>query len=431
MKNFERYQRYHRAVEFIDSLSNLPIFPDYMSLQTAHPKIYLDRMRYFLKLVSNPERGFKFVHITGTSGKGTVATMIHNSLATSGKKSGLFTSPFVVSPIEKIAVGESYIAPEEFADLVEEIKPAIDKANTASRFGRPSHFEIYFAVALLYFKKKKCDFAVIEVGCGGRYDATNVIPKPKVTAITSIDLDHTEILGKTLKAIAYDKAGIIKRGSQFFTTEQRPSILKIFQKICRELGVPFQAVSVGENLGTNESLARVICTALGIEQKHIERGIKTTRLPARFEIVARKPLTIIDGAHNPAKIKYTIENLRKQKFGRLILVIGICANKDTKAMLKEIVPLADKIIFTRSASRDRKPAPPKRLLAEAKKYLKRQATTAIFLDSLDAFNYARKNASPSDCILVAGSFFLAGELRKLWFSEEKILKSRKSFLTGL
>src|SRR3989344_5759513 len=141
MKNFNRF---HKAVAYIDSLSNLPLFADYMKVgREPHPEIYLKRMRYFLKLLGNPEKGFKFIHVTGTAGKGTVATMIHNTIVASGQKSGLFTSPLVVSPIEKIQVGDLYIAPNEFANLVEKIKPLIDFAYRAGKFGRPSHFEIY------------------------------------------------------------------------------------------------------------------------------------------------------------------------------------------------------------------------------------------------------------------------------------------------
>ena len=419
MKNFERY---HKAVAFIDSLTNLPIFPDYMSVETVDPKIYLDRMNYFLKLLGNPQKSFKYIHITGTSGKGTVATMVANCLTSAGRKTGLFTSPFVVTPIEKIQVGRDYIAPNEFADIVQYLKPFITSASIESPFGRPSNFEIYFAIALLYFKKKKCEWAVLEVGCGGRFDATNVIENPVVTAITSIDLGHTEILGKTLESIAFDKAGIIKQGSKFFTAEQRPGILKIFKKICDTEGVVMEAVA-----GTNTALAQTIASAVGLEKKYIEKGLKETRLPARFEIVAHRPLTIIDGAHNPAKIKYAIDNLQKQKFKKLVLIVGICANKDTVSILEQIIPLADEVIFTRAASRDRKPAPPQRLLAESKRYLKQGASTAIFLDSVDAFAHAKKLAGANDCILVTGSFYLVGELRTLWFPEIQILKNRRSF----
>jgi len=158
--------------------------------------------------------------------------MIHEVLLVSGKKVGSFTSPFVVTSIEKVKVGELYISPEEFADIVEYLKPFIDEAYISGPYGRPSYFEIFFAIALVYFKQQKCEWVVLEVGLGGRYDATNIIERPIVTAITNIDYDHTEILGKTLKKIAFDKAGIIKTGAEFFTTEQNKSVLAVFSEIC-------------------------------------------------------------------------------------------------------------------------------------------------------------------------------------------------------
>ena len=420
------FDRFHKAVAYIDSLGNLPLFAEYMNPTRPHPEIYLKRMRYFLKLLGNPERGFKFVHVTGTAGKGTVSTMIHNSLVEDGKQCGLFTSPYVVSPIEKIQVGDLYIAPDEFANLVEKIKPAVDFAYRAGKFGRPSHFEIYFAVALLYFKQKKCEWVVLEVGCGGRFDATNVIPSPEASAVTCIDYDHTEILGKTLRKIAYDKAGVIKRGSKFFTTENRMSLLKIFERVCRANGASFARVKA-KTVDPNQALAEAVCGDIGISEESIQKGVMRTKLPARFEIVARHPLVVVDGAHSRIKIAHTVSCIKKLKFKRLLLVVALADNKDSHDIFKQIIHLADEIFFTRFATPDRKPAPPARLLAESRKYLKIGVRTRIFLDSSDALAEARRRAGKNDCVLITGSFFLAGEARKHWFPEEKILKTRQSF----
>ncbi|KKU25579.1 MAG: FolC bifunctional protein [Candidatus Magasanikbacteria bacterium GW2011_GWA2_46_17] len=426
MKN--DFERYHKALAYIDSLSNLPLFAEYMSGVTQpHPEIYLKRMRYFLKLLGNPEKGFKFVHVTGTAGKGTVGTQIFNMLSASGKVSGLFTSPFVVSPIEKIQVGNLYIAPDEFADLVEKIKPAIDAAYISGRFGRPSHFEIYFAVALLYFKDKKCEWVVLEVGCGGCFDATNIIRAPEVSIITRIDYDHTEILGNTLKKIARDKAGIIKKGSRFFTTETRPALCRMFSDISKKQGAIYEKVFVPEGEDANICLASRVGEFLGISKNAIRNGIRKTLLPARFEIVGHKPLIILDGAHNGIKISRAISHLAKERFKKLFLIISIADNKNSYDILKRIIPLADEVLFTRFATRDRKPAPPARLLKESRRYLKSDTHSQIFLDASDALVEACRKTRNDDCIFVTGSFFLAGELRKIWFPEEKILKHRRSF----
>lgn len=393
-----------------------------------HADVYLKRMRYFLELLGNPDRGRKFIHIAGTSGKGTVTNMIHEILLTSGKKVGSFTSPFVTTSIEKIKAGDKYISPDEFADIVDYLKPFIDKSYVNGPYGRPSYFEIFLAITLVYFKKQKCDWVILEAGLGGRYDATNVIEKPVITAITNIDYDHTELLGKTLKKIAFDKAGIIKRGSEFFTAEQRVSLLKIFGEICREKHVPLHQLPRQNNYQKrNKELATAIARYLKISEKHIARGIKNARLMCRFETVQNKPLVIIDGAHNRSKIKTTVDNLKEIKFEKLYLIVGIAENKDHASILKQIIPLADYIFFTRFQNRGRECAHPKKLLIKAKKYLKKKASTEIFLDLERAALHALKKAGPEDLILIVGSFFLAGEARKFWFSEERILERRKIF----
>ncbi len=422
------FLRFKTAVEYIDSLGNLPLFDDYMSgTAKPHPEIFLKRMRYFLDLLGNPERGFKFVHITGTSGKGTVATMVHNGLVASGKSCGLFTSPYVVSPLEKIQVNDLYISPDEFADIFEEIKPFIDKAYISGEFGRPSYFEIYLAMAFAYFKKKKCEWAVLEVGCGGRYDATNIIPAPVASAITCIDYDHIEILGKTLNKIALDKAGIIKKGSTFFTAEPRQPLRKMFREVCLKEGASCEEVSPKVGDDSNAVLAETILRSIGVSDVFIQQGLGYTKLPARFEIMQKKPLVIIDGAHNRSKVAHTVALLRKQKYKKLFLILAIANNKDSEDILTQIVPLADKVFLTRFLSMDRKPAPPARLMTELKPHLKPGATVEILLDPTDAYDKARVKSENEDCILVTGSFYLAGELRKKWYPEEVVAQRRKSF----
>ncbi|MEK7390891.1 MAG: cyanophycin synthetase [Patescibacteria group bacterium] len=422
-----KFERYYKAVSFLEGLNNLPLQGDYM-IDKHHADIYLKRMRYFLELLGNPDRGHKFIHIAGTSGKGTVTNMIHEILLASGTKVGSFTSPFVATSIEKIKVGDKYISPDEFADIVDYIKPFIDMSYVNGPYGRPSYFEIFLAIALVYFKRQKCDWVILEVGLGGKYDATNVIEKPMITAITNIDYDHTEILGKTLKKIAFDKAGIIKNGSVFFTTEQRGSLMKIFSEICEAKHVSLHQLPRQDSYqNSNKELATVITRHLGINEKHIAQGIKNARLMCRFETIQDKPLVIIDGAHNRAKIKTTVDNLKKNKFKKLYLIVGIAENKDHTSILKQIIPPADCVFFTRFQIKDRKCAHPKELFAKAEKYLKKKASAEIFLDLERAVLHALKKAGPEDLILIVGSFFLAGEARKFWFPEEGILKYRKIF----
>src|SRR3989338_375395 len=237
----DKFARYHRSVEFLEGLANLR-YKYYAEDKSGDKSIYLKRTRYFLNLLGNPDYGIKFIHVTGTSGKGSVCSYLHEVLLASGKKAGLFTSPFVVTTIEKIKVGNLYISPDEFADLVEEVKPALDRAYAESPHGGPAYFEVILAIGLLYFKRKKCEWAVLEVGMGGKYDATNVIKNPVATIITNIGYDHTETLGKTLTKIAGEKGGIIKPGAKFWTTERRPHLLKIFNNVCRTKGIKFNVI---------------------------------------------------------------------------------------------------------------------------------------------------------------------------------------------
>lgn len=421
-----KFQKYHKAINFLEGLDNLPLQGDYM-IDKHHADVYIRRMRYFLELLGNPDKKIKFIHITGTSGKGTVTNAVHEILHAAGKKVGSFTSPSVTTSIEKIKVRDKYIAPDEFADIVDYLKPFIDKAYIEGPYGRPSYFEIFLAIAMVYFQRQKCEWVVLEVGLGGRYDATNVIESPVVTAITNIDYDHTELLGKTLKKITYDKAGIIKRGSVAFTTEQRPSLLKLFDEISKEKHVSLNMLPKQDGYREyNKQLATAIARHIGITDKYITQGIKSARLVCRFEIIQDKPMVILDGAHNRSKIKSTIDNLKRLEFKKLYLIIGIADNKDHISILEQIIPEADYIFFTRFQNRDRKSAHPKELLTKSKEFFKKGTESEIYLDAENALSKALKLAKSDDLILVAGSFFLAGELRKHWYSEDIVLEKRKT-----
>lgn len=398
------FSRYHQAVRYLEGLSNVPVKDDYMSrpaprgVRGKHdPSIYIKRMQWFLDLLGNPERGFKYIHITGTAGKGSVATSVQKCLVDSGHKTGLFTSPFVVTSIEKIQVDDLYIAPDEFADIVENIKPKIDEAFAKCPWGGPSYFERFLALAFIYFKKQRCEYVLLEVGCGGRYDATNIIPAPVVSAITNVDYDHMHILGKTLTKIARDKSGIIKKGSKFFTTEKRPALRKIMENICNEQGAEFHYVK-----GENRELVEAIAEVLGEVEK-----VEEVKLPARFEVMQQEPLVIIDGAHNRAKIRHTVTQLKKLDYKKLHLVVALAANKDKKIL--EEIP-ADYIYPTKFQNPDRA-----------------CMNLGGYTDAQQALDAALKAAGHDDVILITGSFYLAGELRTRWYPEEAILKARISF----
>lgn len=419
-------EKYRSAVAFVESFSNSSLRKN-TGKTKKDPSFFLDRTRYFLDLIGNPEERFKYIHVTGTAGKGTVSTMLHEVLKASGKKVGLFTSPYVTTTTEKIRVGGKFIAIPKFLKLVEYVKPFITQAQKGP-YGGPSAFEIFFAIALLYFKQQKCEWVVLEVGLGGQYDATNVIARPKIAAITNIDYDHTEILGDTLREIATDKAGIIKAGSALFTSEQRPALLSLFKNICREKGAAFFSIPHQRHYHDyNAELVGAICRHIGISQRRIEQGIKNTALPCRFEIMQKQPTVILDGAHNRSKIRSTIANLERLTFNKLYLIVSIADNKrDNRAILKPLMqmPYLMQVILTRVSIGERKTLHPNVLVSAAKRHKKKGTSMRVMADGNEALDYALSHASKNDLILVTGSFFLAGELRKHWVSEETVLKNR-------
>lgn len=435
------YQRYKSAVRWLERLNKTRSTKQFM-LDRSHPEHYLQRMRALLELLGNPDREIKYIHITGTAGKGTVSTMVHNGLAAAGKRVGLFTSPYCVTVAENIQVNGRLISVNEFSDLVDRVRKVLlswpdhrrggtPPTGGAQNLTRPSYFEMLLAIAFLYFKKKQCEWVVLEVGLGGRYDATNVIATPRVCAITNIGFDHIKILGPTLSNIARDKAGIIKSGSIFFTTEHRAPLRRLFHDTCRRVGAQFNVIAQQEDSqATNRILAQSILESLPISSVAIKEAINTTRLPCRFEIVAKNPMIILDGAHNLMKIAALFEQIRAIPHQRLIVVLGVLNDKDLNAIARRVARSADHVVLTQGTT------PPLfgRHWASLSTLSDAFPThTSLIITKqkspMRALAFAQQNVSPRDIILVTGSFYLTGELRKQWYSEKKILRSRSSFLT--
>ena len=419
----EPLDRYRAAIRFLDGLSNIVQQPTYMSGKGADPAMYLERMRWLLDQLGNPEQSFFCVHVAGTAGKGTVSTLIHTMLVKSGKRTGLFTSPYATAPLEKIKINDRYIGADLFADIVDELKPTLDKAYVCSPHGMPSYFEIFFAITLLAFKRTGCSHAVIEVGLGGTFDATNVIPPPLAAVITTIDFDHMHVLGRTLEEIASKKAGIIKAGSQVWTSEVRPELTKIFQDTCTERGAIFnESEDVGDFYqDRNTAVAKSVAEFLGIEKKFQEEAISEFRLPCRFELIQENPRVILDGAHNPAKVRAAVARLKNLSYTKLHLVIGIAEDKDAESMLADIIPFADVCYYTRYQETHRPALPPDELAIKAGK------PGSIFLDPFQALDAALAAAFADDLILSIGSFYLSGELRTRWYPESWVVENGRSF----
>jgi dihydrofolate synthase/folylpolyglutamate synthase len=399
-------------------------------LQWHGIKLGLDNPRELLRRLGNPEEGIPYVHIAGTNGKGSTAAMLSAMLTASGKRTGLFTSPHLVSFTERISVDGAQVTEDEVVSLA-------SKVMAASEGMKPTFFEAVTAMGFLHFNHKSVDCAVIETGMGGRLDATNVIG-PGVVIITSIGLDHAEFLGSTLKEVAAEKAGIIKPGARVVCAAQEPEALAVIEKRARECGAPmhlegreFGAENIvrdpggvefdyacgtgtikrlrlflrGEYQARNASLAIRALELMGkLNSDVIREALVGARWPGRLEMVAGDPPTYVDGAHNPAASKALAGELRAEGFeGRMALVVGVMSDKDAEGIIRPLLPLAREVFFTRAAY-GRAASPP--LLTEKARTLGFGGGITETGSVSDAMVAARSLGAP---VLVAGSFYTAGE----------------------
>ncbi|HUT22676.1 MAG TPA: Mur ligase family protein [Candidatus Bipolaricaulota bacterium] len=415
------YKKYNQALDYLISLSNIK--KDAFFSGCADPKHYLKRAQTLFKLAGNPEKSAKkIIVVTGTSGKGSTVDALRQILFEAGKNVGAYYSPHSTTAIERIKVGDKYISPDEFARLVERMKPIIEKC--FQKFDLPSFFEIFTLLALMYFKEKKCDYIIVEVGCGGRHDAANAMSRIDIAAIINIGHDHLHIIGPTLTDVAFEKAGIIHRNT-CFTTEKNRTFLKIFENEAKKTKSKLIEVKFKDK--PNQALASSIAKHLKINDEFIEKGLKKSGLPCRFEIIQKNPLVIIDSAHNPEKIKYLSKKLNTQKAKRLKIIFALSSPKNIKACLKPLLDNFDCEIFaTRFLVEQRQAINPFEIQRTVKKVWPKTKCRA-FLDPWQAFDAAKKNLSKNQLLLITGSTFLCGELRKSWISEEWILQNRKSF----
>ena len=430
-----------------------------------HPgKFGLTRMKNLAGLLGNPQDSYKTIHVGGTSGKGSTATIITSILATKYKV-GLHTSPHLVRVNERFQV-YSYlrsqrlklkttsqklklsieISNHDFIDLVNEIMPAVKKMER-SKTGAPSYFEIVTAMSFLYFKKQKVDFGVIETGMGGSYDATNII-HPETAVITNVGLDHTEVLGETVEEIARDKAGIIKPGVKAVTGVKQPAVIKILESRCKiydsrvsllgkdfrykinkiddkgsyldywgkriykNLFIPLPGVYQAENA----ALAVRTAEELGVEEEDIRSGLKQSYIPGRMEIVRRRPLTILDGAHNPDKIRALAGSFDKiWKGKKIVLVLAVKKEKNAGKMLEVILPVCKKVYLTeyklltdQGVIESYKPQDLSKMIEKTgyKGQLK------IIMNPQEAYKKAIGESKEEDIILATGSLYLIGEIKK-------------------
>ncbi|NLC63238.1 MAG: bifunctional folylpolyglutamate synthase/dihydrofolate synthase [Thermoanaerobacterales bacterium] len=442
---------YKEAIEYIHSFSRFGT------------KLGLDNISRLLNYLGNPQKGLKIIHVAGTNGKGSTCSMIDSILRDAGYRVGLFTSPYLETFNERIKIDGTNITDYEIYNSIEKIKYVVSLIKQHG-YNLPTEFEVVTALGLLFFKEKEVDFVVLEVGMGGRLDATNV-GKPLVSVITPISYDHQHYLGNTLREIAFEKCGIIKPNTPVVSAEQEAEALQVICDTCIRNNSPLTLVSNSgycpnastinysvkrddlngvvfdlktpnrsyENieirmLGSHQAGNAVVAAGavetlnyLGIDIKEeaVYSGLRWARWPGRLEIMGENPYLLIDGAHNLAGIK-TLKALIKKHFNshRKILVFGVLKDKDYNKMVEELAPLFDVIIATSPESpRALLPEELKNTIITACKGVKNNFSNipCIYIREKisDAVGFSVQIASQQDLVVYAGSLYLVGSVRSL------------------
>ncbi len=407
------FRRFDEAFDFLRSHTDY----ERMAAPPGRSPYDLRRMTRLVDALGHPERRFRSLHIAGTKGKGSTAHMAEALLRASGFRTGLYTSPHLVHPLERIRLDGVPVSERDFVW-------AMNRMEEVLRRLRPTFFEIMTAGAFLVFARKRVDWAVVEVGLGGRLDATNVI-RPQACAITTIDYDHMDRLGTTLAEIAAEKAGILKPGVPAVSSPQRPAAARVLARRAPGLRRPAFRVhrarngvlefssgnwrvrlrAAGAHQAANAATALALVEAGGVALRTsaVRRAFAGLRLPARAEVLEGSPRVVVDAAHNPVAAKALAAALRTlSRRRRRILVFGASADKDARGMLRALAPRAALVVLTRAEHP--RAADPRRL---AEHVAGRPAVLARNVG--EAVATARALARDVDEVVVTGSFYVAGE----------------------
>jgi dihydrofolate synthase/folylpolyglutamate synthase len=418
------------------------------SLQVIGIKLGLDSVRTLLNGLDNPHLRYPTLLVAGTNGKGSVCAMLTRILSLHGMRAGLYTSPHLVSVEERIRINDRQISSPEFCRVLTAVRQVADKLLRAGKLpSPPTHFEVLTCAALSYFHEKRVDIAVLEVGLGGRFDATNAVT-PILSVITSISRDHEKYLGRRLAHIAFEKAGIIKPGLPVVSGVDKRTAAAVIRKRAQELEAPFTGVFdppnrfialkgerdrgykfiyktpekrfvysprlLGYHQGRNAAVALSAATLLGrrwrpLQEKLILRGIAEAFWPGRLETVRRSPRVILDGAHNPdgaLAVRAYIKDFIRQP---LVLLFAVMRDKDIGGLARILFPLAEKIILTKFPFH--RAAEPADILGQARPFAGR---ILIEPDPGRAYRSALAEARRrKGCVLVTGSLFLVGAIKEL------------------
>ncbi|WDV44755.1 bifunctional folylpolyglutamate synthase/dihydrofolate synthase [Clostridiaceae bacterium M8S5] len=409
-------------------------------------KLGLENITKLLELLGNPQDELKIIHIAGTNGKGSTASYIMNILKEEGYRVGFFTSPYLETFTERIRINEKHIPENRLGKITQRVKLAIQDMIERG-YNHPTEFEIVTTIGMVYFAEEKVDFLVLEVGLGGRFDATNVVKNTIASVITSISYDHVDILGDTLYKIAKEKAGIIKDNGIVFSYPQQEEAKESIIEVVKDKNADYYDFDynnitiidiakdgsifdfnykdikydnikiqlLGEHQIYNAALAILLLEKLKqkgvieISTKAIKEGLKNTRWAGRLETISHNPNFIIDGAHNldaAIELRKAVQTLYKGK--KIILGIGMLADKDVENCIEQLVPLADEVIVTEATL-------PRAMKATelAQKIKKYNKITHVHSKISDAVHKALDIACEDDLIIFSGSLYIIGDVRRI------------------
>lgn len=433
---------YKETIEYIYNLNKYGI------------KLGLKNISGLLSIFDNPHLKTKVIHIAGTNGKGSTAAVLHSILQRANYKVGLYTSPHLVSFQERMKINSGYITQDEVCALLKRLKPAIQKIAHTEGYNHPTFFEVITTMAFLYFYEKDVDFAIMEVGLGGRLDATNVC-KPLVSVITHLSFDHMAQLGNTLSEIAAEKGAIIKENTAIISGQQLPEAAQIIGRIAQEKKAPlyiygeqFKAVLensllrgnyfkysgiyqdiiglfvplAGEYQLENASLAIAAAELLNnngfnINKESIVEGVRNVQWLGRFEIIREKPLVILDGAHNPDGVTQFMKNLKKLIPDKnIIAILGVFQDKDFSAIVKTITTQINQVILTMADNP--RATPTTVLMEEVRQYMDKRHISETD-NVVAAIDKALQIAREDEVIIITGSLYTVGEAKAYFLEKGK------------
>jgi dihydrofolate synthase / folylpolyglutamate synthase len=413
------------------------------------PDRTLEPSQRLAMLLGDPQRSFKAIHITGTNGKGSTSAIIASILRAAGYSVGLYTSPHLERFTERIVVDGEEMSEGDVIRLTALIRPLVEGLNSEPERVRPLFFDIVTAMAFKYFEERHVDFAVLEVGMGGRLDATNIV-KPLVSVITNISLEHTHVLGDTVLKIAYEKAGIIKPDSVLVTATQDDSVYAFFEETCRKINTVihrvggdikfrrisedldgqsftvdglrgnyrlhtpllggYQLYNAATAIGAVESLSRY---NIAISGESIAEGLAGVEWPGRLEVMQRNPLVVLDSAKDTDATRALAEAVEELPHKKLIIVVSISSDKNIPAMIANLARVADSFVVTSHSVMGR--ATDREALG---KEIEKNVKPWEPVEKVgDAVNRALEEAGEKDMVLVTGSVFAVGEARRRWKGE--------------